>query len=439
MAKSLPLVVTVPYVVLVGTVGSGKTYLSTKLAMKENTGVSHFGSSATRVSTIYRTKYFEFSDTPGYRSRKNKLNHAVNIICALQYKPVSRIFILSKYECRVDQIVNNAKDIIVPFLEQRCLITLIITAWDLSDRGEDTKQQILDAFHEDFNIDSIIFTEKDMKSEDLKKEMQSKLGKPQKIDIPAKKISKFFDISKNDHKIIEEIRASTESYLEIVKATRDQANSMEQGQEKEDFVFFSQSVLLEIQVQMKEEFIDKYLQDVTDPEEFACLDQFHVQLHAAYKSYRDYCRQFIKDITAGVGTFPLRKCPFCGLVWTKVSGCDGETTCGNRPENTDRAVKSKWTWSLTPGKITFQLLSAIKDQLIISTQYKTQLVTTSAAGCGRKIAWKDMQPVTVPPEILEVPVELDPPAAREEIETKVIQKVESALNEVQLCFDSAEN
>ena len=26
----------------------------------------------------------------------------------------------------------------------------------------------------------------------------------------------------------------------------------------------------------------------------------------------------------------LKKCPKCGLVWLKVSGCEGETICGNR-------------------------------------------------------------------------------------------------------------
>lgn len=28
----------------------------------------------------------------------------------------------------------------------------------------------------------------------------------------------------------------------------------------------------------------------------------------------------------------IKQCPFCGVVWFKVSGCDGETTCGNFPD-----------------------------------------------------------------------------------------------------------
>jgi hypothetical protein len=31
----------------------------------------------------------------------------------------------------------------------------------------------------------------------------------------------------------------------------------------------------------------------------------------------------------------LRRCPYCNLIWTKVDGCGGWTTCGNRPEGND--------------------------------------------------------------------------------------------------------
>jgi hypothetical protein len=27
----------------------------------------------------------------------------------------------------------------------------------------------------------------------------------------------------------------------------------------------------------------------------------------------------------------FKRCPHCNEVWVKVEGCDGETTCGNRP------------------------------------------------------------------------------------------------------------
>ena len=91
-----------PYVILIGAVGSGKTTLTEKLTGKRNLGVKAFGTSATRISTIYQTESFEFADTPGYMSFDNKLDHAVNIVCAMHYRPVSRIFILVKFDSRID-------------------------------------------------------------------------------------------------------------------------------------------------------------------------------------------------------------------------------------------------------------------------------------------------------------------------------------------------
>ena len=28
----------------------------------------------------------------------------------------------------------------------------------------------------------------------------------------------------------------------------------------------------------------------------------------------------------------FKACPHCGIIWVKVDGCDGKTSCGNRPE-----------------------------------------------------------------------------------------------------------
>ena len=28
----------------------------------------------------------------------------------------------------------------------------------------------------------------------------------------------------------------------------------------------------------------------------------------------------------------IKACPYCKEIWTKIDGCDGKTTCGNRPK-----------------------------------------------------------------------------------------------------------
>ena len=36
-------------------------------------------------------------------------------------------------------------------------------------------------------------------------------------------------------------------------------------------------------------------------------------------------------ITQKKGEMVMKVCPFCGIIWSKVEGCDGNTTCGSRP------------------------------------------------------------------------------------------------------------
>jgi GTPase Era involved in 16S rRNA processing len=157
-----------------GAVGSGKTTLAAKLSGKK-LDISHFGASATRQSTIYRTFAFEFSDTPGFQSVENKLNHAVNIICALHHRPISRLFILIKYECRLDRMYNNVIDIVKSFNKLRSSMALIVTAWDESDGSEDLNMRIAEYFTEKLKIGSILFSGHNYSRIDLLFEMRRQL------------------------------------------------------------------------------------------------------------------------------------------------------------------------------------------------------------------------------------------------------------------------
>jgi len=51
----------------------------------------------------------------------------------------------------------------------------------------------------------------------------------------------------------------------------------------------------------------------------------------------------------------FKACPHCGIIWVKVDGCDGKTTCGNRlsgdyfldrkPSDTFSTPKFKFSWA----------------------------------------------------------------------------------------------
>ncbi|XP_068696164.1 uncharacterized protein [Montipora foliosa] len=100
------------------------------------------------------------------------------------------------------------------------------------------------------------------------------------------------------------------------------------------------------------------------------------------------------------GVSELRKCPHCGLIWTKVEGCDGDTTCGNRPNNVndfrDPAYAQLGTFSfrwLDGGKLTIEKASG--------KTVKSERSSSKEFGCGKSINWKEMSTVAVPSEFSE--------------------------------------
>ena len=53
----------------------------------------------------------------------------------------------------------------------------------------------------------------------------------------------------------------------------------------------------------------------------------------------------------------IKKCPFCELIWIKVSGCDGETFCGNVPTGEKEFLKGnflRFVFNFVKGKLYYK-------------------------------------------------------------------------------------
>ena len=95
------------------------------------------------------------------------------------------------------------------------------------------------------------------------------------------------------------------------------------------------------------------------------------------------------------GVSELRKCPHCGFICTKVEGCEGESTCGNRPSAVNEFRDPS---NAELGTFLFQWLG--NDQLHISKRGRKSVLSERCSqrmyGCGRFINWKQMATVAVP-------------------------------------------
>ena len=95
------------------------------------------------------------------------------------------------------------------------------------------------------------------------------------------------------------------------------------------------------------------------------------------------------------GVDDLRKCPHCGMVWAKVEGCEGQTTCGSMPST---------HYDVRPGysRMATFIFNIVRGKLTISrngersiADKKEQTGVAGSVGCGQSINWRDMKRVEV--------------------------------------------
>lgn len=90
----------------------------------------------------------------------------------------------------------------------------------------------------------------------------------------------------------------------------------------------------------------------------------------------------------------IKQCPYCGLVWYKVLGCDTLTYCGEFPERDDerfepKTMKFKIEFHGSEVEVINQsnLLEIIKRSEFDKKPPKTK-------GCGKRIAWNNLYPLS---------------------------------------------
>ena len=130
-------------------------------------------------------------------------------------------------------------------------------------------------------------------------------------------------------------------------------------------------------------------------QEIQLFGKINVTLNLQFKRALDLLS---KSTSYAVSYNEYRRCPFCHLVWTKVEGCDGSTTCGEIPsrfQDKTRASYLRYRFEFahsSDGKWTFEyhpveLRGRFMDDPIQQRRNK------GWQGCGQRITWCTMPPV----------------------------------------------
>ena len=172
----------------------------------------------------------------------------------------------------------------------------------------------------------------DTQAETLLDNILKTCTKKHNLTVDNENFFKFFKLHSNQMKILrctnDEVRRSS-----AMKKNFDEAIQGFTGKDLVDFVFEFQAYMTDQIIQAQQRLSKK--NNFTFYGDGAANEEGHVanmvnQLRTVLYDIRVECTRFQSEH----GVSELRKCPHCGLIWTKVEeGCDSDTFSRNRPSS----------------------------------------------------------------------------------------------------------
>ena len=393
--------VRMPYVILIGNVGAGKSTLVEKV-----TGMTGMSSSAS-TSVTKRSRVIEsidgslmICDTPGTNSITDQFSSNVEVARALDFMPVDLVLVTVKADVRIESVAKDLREYMECFLPEDFPIELIgfcITHMDTVIWGED---ELIHCLKSDLGIEKVIFSFPEKKSSTLIQEINDECLKnqPVSIDIDGEIFLKLFKINNNEIKILRETRKEVKRFEKIKKDFYAQQKRYTEIEQK-DMIF-------EFQAWMCDQIVETQ-RHLSCNNNFSFTGGPGIANEAGHiANLTNQLRQVLRDVRIEAMKYHVdvetdfRKCPYCGEIWQKVEGCEGDTQCGKRPSE-----KLKWD-EVNGGKMANFIFSWNKkvqelvtrkiSRFIRENERNCNGVVATQRGCGETINWSKMAPVKVP-------------------------------------------
>ena len=399
-------------IILLGEVGAGKTTLLNKLVRgdfktgkdcRSITNEVQICASIDRENIIF--------DFPGFKALDNIIS-----IFKVQYRtlrniPIKAICFVVERRDRPELIVDSLIGLKETFDDYTENIIIIITKTD--ELKQCQKLEIEKYIFQKTGFKKIIFsgmkTNADFlldKINDFKEEMEVlKEVKPK-----SREFLKYFKKTTDD-KMKQYKKEFTEEFEDTLEIFKGKFNEPSTDKALKRALFFALK-------DYKNNLIERYYEVAKKEQDYSEYVLEHV-LSFSNEIYHDFEEFRIKAeremdicLTNYKGeTNRFKKCPFCGLIWFKITGCDGKVKCGNRDKirdkffvyykdyivkyenkiltiiNNDINQKNKESSSefngLTDDEIQKNILLRKNGETLIKP-----------LGCGNWIVWRDMEDVT---------------------------------------------
>lgn len=407
-----------PYIVLLGDAGVGKSTIFEKV-----TGLTGKSSAAdesfTKQTEVYESydRSFVVCDTPGSNSLKDKFKSNLHIAKAIDFQPVSCILVIVKSHKRLEDVVDKVEKYFTHFLPEDLPFELLRVCVTHMDEVSYDKKRLLEVLKRELGLDSVITTTLDKKREDLRGDFLDICSrmKPVKIDIDEGMFLKLFDVSHRDMKIMRHVKKEVSRFKKIKADFYLKLKQPKYEDDQMDLTFEFQAWMFEEITQANKRLADENNFDYLGPQGASYAGhnaQMTNQLRLVLADVRTQAQIYHRDIDSD-----FRKCPHCDQVWTKIQGCDGDTYCGKRVS--DEKTSDQWSnsvmynfafvWDTLSQKLTIikkprefsssnlEMKLDDKPKLFFFPRFlKKSSKKGFGKGCGKRINWTAMKPVSYP-------------------------------------------
>ena len=390
-----------PFIILLGDVGTGKSTVVEKL-----TGEKRLSNDTTLSFTRTADPYYVYDgsmiicDTPGSNAIQNKLSHNMEIAAAMNIMPVSRLLLIVKAETRIDNVIDGVRKYAERLLDLPMnIIGVLVTHMDTVSW---TREEFMPHIVGELGIDSVVFSGFNVSATKLLSDLHNIcLPHPHALNIDHENFLRIFKINNNHFKILQ----CTNREVADFKALKKQFDERRREFSDKDLV----DLMFEFQAWMGQQILlaQKRManeNNFTFLGEDAANEAGHIaNMTNQLRLVLHYIRLEAAGFQSEHGVGEARRCPHCNLVWMKIAGCDGNTTCGNRP-STVIDVRDPSFGVL--GTFTFKWIGNFLD--IIKSGTKTletkDFSSSHGIGCGNTINWSQMPRVDLPNDLREVQV-----------------------------------
>ena len=439
----------VPCGIILGKTGAGKTTLFNILCGTSYTAKDSSNSVTQKLylhSVNCGDHPFVLVDTPGTDSRSDAYKHAVLIRESLTAKRINTIFVIVRYDPRFCRFYDEYLEVSELVGKYKSKIVLMISVWDnCKTPGEASMEICQDVFKDISN--NIIFYSSLSDPKLIARYMYHCLTKgiAENLDLPE---DEFFirinildqarDLKEALKKYELKLKEMNKEYeVQLQKIITDTSLKTER-----DYILHSIIIAFREETEeVRNVFIQTHSSGMSDM-------NFHALCIKVHKMNIIQNDQFVAIVYQHMSYNPndpndprntIKRCPYCKLVWSKLEGCDGETTCGNRPFNyldiqktttqffkySFKRINDKLTWTKneipqnpvlvenatsansslmydtfnTQIRRLFRKINIIEETNNIIEETNNMIEETNniisknenAVGCGKTIIWKDCE------------------------------------------------